>query len=204
MSSTEDDKAVLCRIREIGLKESEAKTEPIVESIVPREGQVVAVDEDEGGEALPVVADGYPSVTPPSGGKRAAHRTRLCASKITQGFQKRSATDAARNSHTTSWKTTKDRETSRLTVLSKNSIRQGPIGPVMQDGHCERLVSKQLETIHPNPGPARRGKTERTPARKAERKERRKKKRLKKREKPSSATTTTRKRIVIRKLKGYH
>ena len=60
----------------------------------------------------------YPNVTPPSSGNRAAHKTRLCASKITQGFQKRRATDAARSCHTT-WKTTKDRETSRLTILSK-------------------------------------------------------------------------------------
>ena len=129
MSSTEEDNAVLCRSREIGLKDSEAKAESIVESIVPGEGQVVAVVEDEGGKIVPVVADGYPSVTPPSGGKRAAHKTRLCALKITQGLQKKSATDAARNCHTTSWKTTKDRETSRLTVLSKIQLARALSDP---------------------------------------------------------------------------
>ena len=123
-------------------------------------------------------------------------------SKIAQRFQKRSATGAAMNCHTTSWKTTKDRETNRLTVLFKNSIGEGPLGPVMQERHCERLVRKQLETIHPNPGPTRRGETERTPDRKAERNERRKKKRLEKREKKSPTTTTTRKRIVTWNVQG--
>ena len=51
---------------------------------------------------------------------------------------------------------------------------------------------KQLETIHPNPGPRRRGKTERN--------ERRRKKRLEKREKQSP--TTTRERIMTWNLQG--
>ena len=72
----------------------------------------------------------------------------------------------------------------------------------MQERHCERLARKQLETIHPNPGPTRRGKMERTPDRKAERNERRKKKRLEKREKLSPTKTTTRKRIVTWNLQG--
>ena len=61
MSSTEDDNAVLCRSREVRLKEIEAEAESIesVESIVHEEGRVVAVDEDEGGEAVSVVADEY-------------------------------------------------------------------------------------------------------------------------------------------------
>ena len=139
-------------------------------------------------------------MSPPRGGKWAAHETSLCASKYTQGSQKRNATDAARNCHTTSWETTKDREASRLAILFKHSTGEGPLGPVMQERHCGQVVEKQLETIHPNPGPTRRGKTERTSERKAERNERRKEKRQEKREKPSP--TVTNKRIATWNLQG--
>ena len=91
--------------------------------------------------------ESYPSVTPPSGGKRAAHKTRLCASDITQSFQKRSATDAVRSCHATSWKTTKDRETSRLTILFKNSIGEGPLGPAMQEKGIEETPTMDGQKI---------------------------------------------------------
>ena len=70
----------------------------------------------------------------------------------------------------------------------------------MQERHCGQLVKRQLETINPNPGPTRRGKTERTSERKAERNERRKEKRQEKREKPSP--TVTNKRIATWNLQG--
>ena len=52
MSSTEEDNAVLCRIQEVGLKESEAEVESVVGSVV-RVGERVSGggSDDESGEA---------------------------------------------------------------------------------------------------------------------------------------------------------
>ena len=57
MTSTEVDNSVLCRSREVALKEIEAEVESVVESVVQGEGQVVAIVEDESGEVVSVVAD---------------------------------------------------------------------------------------------------------------------------------------------------
>ena len=57
ISSTVDDNAVLCRSREVALKEKEAEVESVVESVVQGEGQVVAVVENEIGEVVSGVAD---------------------------------------------------------------------------------------------------------------------------------------------------
>ena len=51
MSSTEDENVVLSQSRAVGLKESEAEVESVVESVVQGERTVVASDEVEGGEA---------------------------------------------------------------------------------------------------------------------------------------------------------
>ena len=51
MSSTEAENVVLSQSRAVGLKESEAEVESVVESVVQGERTVVASDEVESGEA---------------------------------------------------------------------------------------------------------------------------------------------------------
>ena len=52
MSSTEDDNAVLCRSQDVGLKQSEAEVESVVESVVRGEERASGGgDNEESGEA---------------------------------------------------------------------------------------------------------------------------------------------------------
>ena len=52
MSSTEEDNALLCHSREVGLKESEAEVESVVESVIRGEERVRGCDDrDDSDEA---------------------------------------------------------------------------------------------------------------------------------------------------------
>ena len=110
---------------------------------------------------------------PPSWRKWAAHSS-ACASNITQTPWKRNVEKSERTTHTTSQECMERQRTSHPAQLPNKHTGEGPPGPVNAGRRRQTsLVEKQLETIHPNPGPTRRGKTKRSTQGKVERNKRR-------------------------------
>ena len=83
--------------------------------------------------------------------------------------------------HATSRRFTEWQQRSRLTHLPNKLTGQGPSGPASTERHVATVIARRLDTIHPNPGPTRRGKTKRSLENKVKRNERRLQKRKKKR-----------------------
>ena len=108
-----------------------------------------------------------------------------CASKNTQGPRKRNFQGAVRISEATSRKPTEWQWSSQPKHLFNKLDGEGPLGPVSASArHTGTIIARNLETVHPNPGPTRKGKTKRSEENKKLRNIRRQTKRRERRKLP--------------------
>jgi hypothetical protein len=126
-----------------------------------------------------------------------------------QGSQKRDGTLSKEGVKVTSWETTEWQEPSQLLHLQKQIHSEGPLRAEtgvfnIAARHRRCLAAKRLETVHPNPGPVRRGwRTGRkTEEKRRGRRERRYAKRREKRSGKKKGSDTEELRVATWNLQG--